>query len=178
MCLCRIQLLFNHLNYECAINLMLMNLTENLFCFSSQVAAYCVLYNSLKKLIPLLTLPWREVTPLFLTQKRNLSIFEEFFFSSQKHFLLKENGECLILIVLVFSHRSTLRTMKLLLLLFQLGLILRADAQTPDACALSPTNRAPGLYHHFLQHVLQFKKTLKLPVICSKYFYFSSPREL
>ncbi|XP_006801646.1 zona pellucida-like domain-containing protein 1 [Neolamprologus brichardi] len=41
------------------------------------------------------------------------------------------------------AYRSTLRTMKLLLLLFQLGLILRADAQIPDACALSPTNRAP-----------------------------------
>ncbi|XP_063348620.1 zona pellucida-like domain-containing protein 1 [Pelmatolapia mariae] len=41
------------------------------------------------------------------------------------------------------TYRSTLRTMKLLLLLFQLGLILRADAQTPDACITSPTNRAP-----------------------------------
>ncbi|XP_039864495.1 zona pellucida-like domain-containing protein 1 [Simochromis diagramma] len=41
------------------------------------------------------------------------------------------------------AYRSTLRTMKLLLLLFQLGLILRADAQTPEACAISSTNRAP-----------------------------------
>ncbi|XP_039454162.1 zona pellucida-like domain-containing protein 1 [Oreochromis aureus] len=41
------------------------------------------------------------------------------------------------------AYRSTLRTMKLLILLFQLGLILRADAQIPDACILSPTNRAP-----------------------------------
>ncbi|XP_039478277.1 zona pellucida-like domain-containing protein 1 [Oreochromis aureus] len=33
--------------------------------------------------------------------------------------------------------------MKLLILLFQLGLILRADAQIPDACILSSTNRPP-----------------------------------
>lgn len=41
-------------------------------------------------------------------------------------------------------HRSTLGTMRLLLLLLQLGLVFRAEAQGPSACANSVTNRAPG----------------------------------
>ncbi|XP_063348619.1 zona pellucida-like domain-containing protein 1 [Pelmatolapia mariae] len=45
--------------------------------------------------------------------------------------------------LLCWTCRSSLKTMKLLILLFQLGLVLRADAQIPDACILSSTNRAP-----------------------------------
>ncbi|KAL7399968.1 hypothetical protein ABVT39_004479 [Epinephelus coioides] len=41
------------------------------------------------------------------------------------------------------TYRSTLRTMRLVILVCQLGLILRTEAQIPDACVLSDTNRAP-----------------------------------
>ncbi|AWO98842.1 putative zona pellucida-like domain-containing protein 1 [Scophthalmus maximus] len=41
------------------------------------------------------------------------------------------------------TFRSTLRTMWLVILLFQLGLILRTEAQLPDPCILSDTNRPP-----------------------------------
>ncbi|XP_029027431.1 zona pellucida-like domain-containing protein 1 [Betta splendens] len=38
---------------------------------------------------------------------------------------------------------NRLRTARLILLVFQLGLILRAEAQVPNACIASETNRAP-----------------------------------
>ncbi|KAM4567015.1 zona pellucida-like domain-containing protein 1 [Odontesthes bonariensis] len=39
--------------------------------------------------------------------------------------------------------RSTQKTMRLVFLVCQLGLILQADAQTPDKCIISDTNRPP-----------------------------------
>lgn len=45
---------------------------------------------------------------------------------------------------LLSSHRSLLRTMRLVLLVCQLGLVFRTRAQVPDACISSNTNRAPG----------------------------------
>ncbi|XP_026220628.1 zona pellucida-like domain-containing protein 1 [Anabas testudineus] len=41
------------------------------------------------------------------------------------------------------SYRSTLTTMKLIIFVCQLGLILRTEAQVPDACTVSETNRPP-----------------------------------
>ncbi|GAA6225720.1 zona pellucida-like domain-containing protein 1 [Lates japonicus] len=41
------------------------------------------------------------------------------------------------------TYRSRLRTMRLVILVCQLGLILRAEAQIPEACILSETNRPP-----------------------------------
>lgn len=46
--------------------------------------------------------------------------------------------------------------MRLVLHVCQLGLILRTEAQTPDACVVSDTNRPPGLKRHFFYlHVVQ-----------------------
>ncbi|XP_023258049.1 zona pellucida-like domain-containing protein 1 [Seriola lalandi dorsalis] len=41
------------------------------------------------------------------------------------------------------TYRSTLRTMRLVILVCQLGLILRTEAQIPDDCITSNTNRPP-----------------------------------
>ncbi|TWW77073.1 Zona pellucida-like domain-containing protein 1 [Takifugu flavidus] len=41
------------------------------------------------------------------------------------------------------TYRSTLRTMRLVLLVYQLCLVFRAEAQLPDACIRSNTNRDP-----------------------------------
>ncbi|XP_068601860.1 zona pellucida-like domain-containing protein 1 [Brachionichthys hirsutus] len=41
------------------------------------------------------------------------------------------------------AHRTTCTTMRLVFLACQLGLILRTEAQTPDACITSETNRPP-----------------------------------
>ncbi|XP_047450496.1 zona pellucida-like domain-containing protein 1 [Mugil cephalus] len=41
------------------------------------------------------------------------------------------------------TYRSTLRTMRLVILVCHLGLILKTDAQIPEACILSDTNRPP-----------------------------------
>lgn len=45
---------------------------------------------------------------------------------------------------LLSSHRTPLRTMRLVLLVCQLGLVFRTRAQVPDACIRSDTNRPPG----------------------------------
>lgn len=51
----------------------------------------------------------------------------------------------------MFSGRASLRTeMRLLLLVWHLTLILESEAQTPQACTLSSTNRAPGSRHLIL----------------------------
>ncbi|KAK5868777.1 hypothetical protein PBY51_009759 [Eleginops maclovinus] len=41
------------------------------------------------------------------------------------------------------TYRSTLRTMRLIILVCQLSLFMRTDAQVPEDCALSETNRPP-----------------------------------
>lgn len=51
----------------------------------------------------------------------------------------------------MFSRRCSLRTeMRLLLLLWHLTLILESEAQTPQDCNLSTTNRAPGSHRSIL----------------------------
>lgn len=55
----------------------------------------------------------------------------------------------MVSIGLLFSHRTTLRIMRLVLLLWQLVFFLRTQAQIPDACLLSDTNRSPGLCHFY-----------------------------
>ncbi|MEQ2208862.1 hypothetical protein XENOCAPTIV_017767 [Xenoophorus captivus] len=45
---------------------------------------------------------------------------------------------------LLLYYRSTLNSMMLVILVWQLGLFLQADAQIPDACLLSSTYRPPG----------------------------------
>lgn len=63
----------------------------------------------------------------------------------QSSFRWKNMVNSLVPIVLMFSHRPG--TMWLALLVCQLGLILRTEAQIPEACIISETNRAPGLQH-------------------------------
>ncbi len=74
--------------------------------------------------------------------KTKKAIFEKFSFGAHPNMM-----NSFISIVLLFSHRSTLRTMRLVILVCQLGLIVRIKAQIPEICNLSNTNRPPGLWH-------------------------------
>lgn len=82
----------------------------------------------------------------------------------------KKVTDALVSIVLLFlSHRSTLRTMQLVILVCQLVLILRTGAQIPEPCIISDTNRPPGLCHLFFfvfSSVICMLSLLLIYVLC------------